>query len=132
MGVGTLEVPLNAAGFWLLLAPETGTCKRAVFKVFRDRMSLRQQLYNSLLESSSGVRYPQNKPGDRPPPPLHVNVAEHAASASRLRTLTWRGRGGAMSHQSKLDLSGGSFCFKLFFSCSLDLSVRDFTILGTR
>ena len=39
--------------------------------------------------------------------------------------------GGAMSHQSKLDLSGESFCFKLFSSCSLDLSVRDFTILGT-
>ena len=36
-----------------------------------------------------------------------------------------------MSHQSKLDLSGGSFCFKLFSSCSLDLSIRDFTIWDT-
>ena len=41
------------------------------------------------------------------------------------------GVGGAMSHQSKLDLFGGSFCFKLFSSCSLDQSIREITILGT-
>ena len=43
------------------------------------------------------------------PPPLHANVAEHAASAIRLGTLTWRGWGGSTHHRSKLDLSGESF-----------------------
>ena len=41
--------------------------------------------------------------------PLHVNVAEHAASAIRLRTLTWRRWGGATHHRGKLELSGEAF-----------------------
>ena len=59
-------------------------------------------------------------------PSLQKNVDHLLETSSALTDLRL-----TMSHQSKLDLSGESFCFKLFSSCSLDLSVRDFTILET-